>query len=535
VDLHVLGVAHVADVTNGVFQVQRAFLNDPRHGHRGLRRPVDAEDRQAVRRFLHVVQHVVDGGGQRVNVLAVEGSDEAAVQRLNDALDGLVAVGFQVLHLGAASSQVVELDHQAEELRRGPRHDRRRLVEHVEELFFARDEAESHRRDLRGEANRPLTEPSHHRLAIFSGNGSPTASSLASPLRNSARRLAFRARRGMKAVCRRPWTWTEEEPTVPTRRWLAVGLVLALLSPAPAQEKPQEAKPVKLEWKFEKDKAFYQTLTTKTSRTLKFPGTEVKQENEETFILRWTPVKQEDKNWVLKLKVEGVRLETDVPGGARVKFDSAKNDNPPGPLTDFYKALIGPDVEFTITINAEMQATSLEGMDKSVEALKKSNPQLEAMINQVLTRDNLKQITNAAFPALPAKEVKKGDTWSRTSVMAVSGLGTFKMVATSTYDGPGANANVEKISVKAEMTYTAPSSQPSGFAFKVNSGDLKSTEGVGSVEFLKDRGRADKSDLKVTIKGKLNIDVSGTATDVEVTQTQTTTVSTSDENPVKKK
>jgi hypothetical protein len=350
----------------------------------------------------------------------------------------------------------------------------------------------------------------------------------------------------MKAVCRRWRTWTEEEPTVPTQYWLAAGLALVLLSPAPAQDakpkddkpketKPQDAKSVKLEWKFEKDKAFYQTLTTKTNRVLKITGTEVKQDHEETFVLQWTPVKQEDKNWVLKLKIEGVRIETDVPGGARVKFDSAKGDNPSGPLSDFYKALTGPDVEFTVTVNAEMQATGVEGTVKVVDALKKANPQLEGMINQVLTSDNLKQLADAAFPALPAKEVKKGDTWSRTSVMAVSALGIFKTTATYTYDGPGADANVEKISVKAEMTYAAPATQPLGFAFKINSGDLKSAEGSGSVEFRKDRGRTEKSDLKLTIKGKLNLDVSGTATDVEVTQTQTTTVATSDENPVKKK
>jgi hypothetical protein len=339
----------------------------------------------------------------------------------------------------------------------------------------------------------------------------------------------------MKAVCRRSWNWTEEEPTVPTRRWLAAGLVLALLSPAPAQEKPPEAKPVKLEWKFEKDKAFYQTLTTKTTRALKFSGTEVKQDNEETFLLRWTPVRQDDKNWVLKLKIEGVKIDTAVPGSAKVKFDSSKDDNPSGPLTDLYKALTGPDVELTVTVNSEMQATDVEGTGKVVDALGKADPQLELLVSQVLTRDNFKQVVDAAFPSLSTKEVKKGDTWERTSVMAATPLGSFKTTTTSTDDGPDKDANVEKIGVKAEMTYTTPVIQPRGFAFKVNSGELKSAEGSGTVLFRKDRGRADKSDLTLTLKGKLNIDVSGTATDVEVTQTQTTTVTTSDESPVKKK
>src|SRR5579872_1816878 len=97
----------------------------------------------------------------------------------------------------------------------------------------------------------------------------------------------------------------EEDSPVPTRRWLAAGLVLALLCAAPAQE----PKPAKLEGKYEKDKAFYQTLTTETTRTLKVSGRDVNQKNAQTFILKWTPTKQDDKNWVLKMKVEGVRLE----------------------------------------------------------------------------------------------------------------------------------------------------------------------------------------------------------------------------------
>ncbi len=318
---------------------------------------------------------------------------------------------------------------------------------------------------------------------------------------------------------------------MPTRRWLAAGLVLALLAPAVAQE----AKPVKLEWKFEKDKAFYQTLTTETTRSLKIAGADVNQKQKQTFFLRWTPTKQDDKNWVLKLKIEGVQLDIDVPGGARVAFDSTKGDNPSGPLSDLYKALTGPDAEFTITVNAELQATDVEGREKVVEALVKADPQLETMLNQVLTRDNLKQVADAAFPALPNKEVKKGDTWTRTSGLTIGPLGSFENKATYTDDGPEKDANVEKITVKAETTYKAPAVPGAGgFPFKINNSDLKSTEGTGTVEFRKDRGRADKSELKLTLKGKLNIDVGGAPTDVAVTQTQTTTVTTSDENPVKK-
>jgi hypothetical protein len=330
----------------------------------------------------------------------------------------------------------------------------------------------------------------------------------------------------MKEVCRCPWPPIQEDDPVPTRRWLAAGLVLTLLTPAMAQD----AKPVKIEWKFEKDKTFYQTLTTET--TLAFAGKPPTHTQKQTYFLAWTPVRQDDKNWALKLKIEGLRLDLSHDGN-RTLFDSTQDKNPSGPLSDFFKVL--KDVELTITVNPEMQAISVEGRDKFIEALTKPKPQLDSMLNQVLTRDNLKQLAEAAFPPMPNKEVKKGDNWSRTTSITVSPLGTFETRYTCTYDGPDKDANLEKVTVKADMTYRTPTSQPLGFPFKINTADLKTTEGSGSFEFRKDKGRADKSTQKLTLKGKLNVDVGGTGADVEVEQTTTTTVITSDESPVKKK
>ena len=49
--------------------------------------------------------------------------------------------------------------------------------------------------------------------------------------------------------------------------------------------------------------------------------------------------------------------------------------------------------------------------------------------------------------------------------------------------------------------------------------------------------RVEKSELKLTLKGKMKVNTEGTDkdTEVDVTRTETTTVTTSDENPVKKK
>jgi hypothetical protein len=321
---------------------------------------------------------------------------------------------------------------------------------------------------------------------------------------------------------------------VPTRRWLAAAFVLTLIAPALAQD----AKPVKLEWKFEKDKTFYQTITTETSRTLKLAGgVEVNQKHKETFVVGWTPLKQEDKNWVVRLKIEGVYVDGDF-AGSKVVFNSTRDDNPPGPLTDGYKALVG--AEFTLTLSPDLKVTKLEGgstaLKDFIKKVAAANPQTETLLNQVLTEDALKALADATFAAVPNKEVKKGDPpREHKGALALGPIGTYETKYTYTYDGPSEkDANVEKISVKAEMTYKAPTETALGAPFKIKSADLKSSEGTGTVEFRKEKGRVEKSELKLTLKGKMTIDLGG-STDVDVSQTQTTTVTTSDENPIPKK
>ena len=150
-------------------------------------------------------------------------------------------------------------------------------------------------------------------------------------------------------------------------RWLAAGLMLALVVPAGAQE----PKPVKLEWKFEKDKPFYQTVVTETIRDPKpmdkdakpdggkpdgaKPGgakpdgakpEPQKPDSKQIFYLSWTPIKQDDKNWILKMKIEGVNLLFNM-AGANIAYDSTGDAKPSGVLPVFYSKLVGAELTFT--------------------------------------------------------------------------------------------------------------------------------------------------------------------------------------------
>ncbi len=316
------------------------------------------------------------------------------------------------------------------------------------------------------------------------------------------------------------------------RRWLAAALMLALMTPLLAQD----AKPVKLEWKFEKDKTFYQTITTDTTLALKTTGANINQKHKETYVVGWTPIKQEDRNWILKLRLEGIHVEGDF-AGAKLSFDSTRDDNPPGPVSSCLKALVG--AEFTLTLSPELKITKVEGgsttLKEFIKKLAGADPQMETLLNQIVTEDTLKTMAEQTFAVLPTKEVKKGDKWDRSAVLALGPLGTYETKYTYTDDGPDEkDANLEKIGVKADMTYRPPADKLGGGALKINTADLKSSDPTGMILFRKDRGRVEKLELKLPLKGKMNIDAGG-ASDVDVTQTQTITITTSDENPVAKK
>src|SRR5262245_20614462 len=95
------------------------------------------------------------------------------------------------------------------------------------------------------------------------------------------------------------------------RRLFAGLFVLGLLSglslPAFAQkdDKKDDKKTVTLAWKFEKDKAFYQTMVTETKQTMKVMNNDVNQTQKQTFYFKWKPT---------DVKSDSVTIEQEIIG-----------------------------------------------------------------------------------------------------------------------------------------------------------------------------------------------------------------------------
>jgi hypothetical protein len=301
-------------------------------------------------------------------------------------------------------------------------------------------------------------------------------------------------------------------------------VVLGVSSLAWAQE-------AKLEWKFEKDKPFYQEVSTETKQSMTVMGMNITQNQKQTFYFSWTPREQDaNKNWVLTQKIEGVKMDIEI-GGNKINYDSTTKETPTGnPLADFFKALIGS--EFKLTLSPELKVIKVEGRDDFVKKLTNANAAMKPLLEQILSEEALKQMADPTFAAVPGKPVKKGDSWKKESKLNMGPIGTYDLTYTYTYEGK--EKELDKIKVDTALKYLPPGDNVMGLPFRIKEADLKSKDATGTIQFDGAKGRLDSSDMSLKLDGTLSIDIGGQTTKVELSQTQNTKVKTTDTNPVKK-
>ncbi|MBI1918425.1 MAG: hypothetical protein HYS12_27355 [Planctomycetes bacterium] len=307
-------------------------------------------------------------------------------------------------------------------------------------------------------------------------------------------------------------------------------LLLAAIVAGPALS--QEAT---LEWKFAKDKPFYQTMTTTTTQNMTVTGTKVEQKQEQTFHFEWKPIKIDKDKVTLEQKIIGLKMNIDI-GGSKIAYDSTApqaNPNQNNPLNKFFEAL--KDAAFTITLDTkETKVTNLEGHEKFVTKLIENNPQMKPLLEKILSKEALKDMAEPMFAALPGKKQKKNDTWPRKSTLDMGPIGKYETTYTYTYAGPDKDKN-EKIDVKTDLKYTPPEAKETqGLPFRIKDASLTAKDSTGTIVYDPKAGWVKSSDMKMTLTGTLTIEIGNQSTAVDLTQEQTTKILTSAENPIKK-
>jgi Family of unknown function (DUF6263) len=302
-------------------------------------------------------------------------------------------------------------------------------------------------------------------------------------------------------------------------------ILLALLASLPAVAQEGE----KWEWKaFAPKNVFYQELKTETNQNMKVMGQDVKQTQEQTFIIEWTGLDAKEGNLVVQQKIKGVKMKIDI-GGVTIAYDSMDDKQPNNPMTDFFKKL--QEAELKITIDPkEMKVKDIQGHEELIKKLGVTNPQMEPLLKSILSKEALIQMAEPTWGAFPTTAVSKNKPWTKKSTLDLGPIGTYETTYTYTYEGPDKAG--EKVKVDAALTYAAPKDK-GGLPFQIKEATLKSKEGTGSAIFDKAKGRFESSTMKMKLEGVLKIEVGGMETTVELSQDQTATVRTLDQDPTK--
>lgn len=297
-------------------------------------------------------------------------------------------------------------------------------------------------------------------------------------------------------------------------------------APKPAAPAVTGAK-AKLAWTFTKDKSFFQTMTTTTKQELVVQGSKVNQEQKQTFVFAWTPVKQEGDTWTLKQKIEAVEMAIDI-GGTKIEYNSKNPAGPGNPLSEFFKALVG--AEFTVLLDTkENKIIKVLDREEFVKKLVNANPAMQPLLNGILDEKAFIDMSEPTFRVVPNKEVAQGDSWDLKNTLKLGPIGSYLSDYKYTYNGK-VDA-FDKIGITATLKYEPGSSSSGALPFKIEKASLESTKATGEVLFDSAKGRPAKSSMTMDVKGTLTIDISGTKTPVELTQSQTTTTETSDTKP----
>jgi hypothetical protein len=276
--------------------------------------------------------------------------------------------------------------------------------------------------------------------------------------------------------------------------------------------------------------AFFQEMKTETTQTMKVQGMEVIQTQKQIFYVKWDNFKKDGSNWKVDYVITGVKMDIQI-GGNQIAYDSTSpNPAPQNPLSDFFKALVGSKFTFTVDGKDSPKVTGVEGLDEFVRKLSNANPALQPLLQKILDKDALIQMTNPTFAAFPKteEEFKKG-TWTYPFVLNMGPIGTYDTTYTYTKDSKVPT----KIDVSATMKYAPPKDKDSaGLPFVIKKGELTADKAVGSVTLDPTKGRVADSTMQMDLKGQLTIEIAGMETIVDLVQKQTSTLKTFDTDPL---
>jgi hypothetical protein len=299
-----------------------------------------------------------------------------------------------------------------------------------------------------------------------------------------------------------------------------------------ASKRPAADDQVAIQWKFEKEKPFYQEMTTITRQDMLFADTNANgvYGHEQTLYFSWRPVgRDKDGNWLLKQKVEAVRFVfRDADGKKTWEHDSRKDASDQSLLAHYCKQFVGS--EFTLTFGKYGKIQRDKDRDDLMKRLVEYEPALQTHEVQVLSDAALRQSAEILLNPLDLKPVRPGDSWTWDQTLNLRPIGNIE----SRYRFSHGRSEGKLIRIDVQSTLE-------GKKLQGKDKELKG-KGSGTILFDLDKGRIVSEELDLRLEGKIDAVSQGmlrmaprdpahlTHTDVKLKQRQKITVKTSDTN-----
>lgn len=277
-----------------------------------------------------------------------------------------------------------------------------------------------------------------------------------------------------------------------------------------------------------KSAPFWQEVTTETIQNMTVMGQQVKQEQKQTFYIKWTPKEGDAKKYVVEQQVVAIKMNIDI-GGNKIAFDSTvpPNKQAKNPMTDFFTALMAQTLTFTINAD-DMKVTDIKGREDFIKSLAETNPAIKTLLDTIMSKEALEKMAEPTWWAVPQKTTK-GESWNKTSKLDLGPIGTYETTFKFTYEGK--DKDIDTVKIDADLKYSAPPKDKGGLPFTIKDAKLDGKSTSGEAKFDRSKGRIESSKLAMKLEGVLNIEVGNMATEIKLNQEQTSSTKTFDKLP----
>ncbi len=213
--------------------------------------------------------------------------------------------------------------------------------------------------------------------------------------------------------------------------------------------------------------------------------------------------------------VQNVKNDMLMPGGIRVRFDSAKPGEtkaPPFPggaeMVDAMQTSAKAKRVYNYDSARKLISAKVVGVD-----VKKLPMGMQAQFEpKLLLKTRLEQLK-----VLPTKEVSPGESWMVNSEMAIGAGQVIKIKSKFTYKGPATRADKQYDYIESEVqdiTLEMSGSGPGGL--RITESNVKPVNSTGKIWFDRTAGRIAASESRMQMKGTLTMSVNDRPTDGKI-------------------